>query len=63
MNLAQKLPIAYAAINSISRHDDEDAAVRLAFLAQVEAHVKAEREAIDARVAARVEALGSAANV
>lgn len=61
MNLKHKVAVANRAIDSISRHDDEDAAVRHVMLEQVEAHIKAEREAIDARVAERLTELGAAA--
>lgn len=54
MNLSEKVAIAKRAIDSISRHDDEDAAVRKAILAQVSAHITAEVEDIDQRVAARL---------
>ncbi len=54
MNLKQKLVILERALQSISRHDDEDAAVVSAALAHIDAMVKTEREAIDERVAARI---------
>ena len=54
MNLARKIEMAAAAITSISRHDDEDAAVRHAALAKVLELIEAERIAIDARVQARI---------
>lgn len=57
MNLTEKLVVATTAINSISRHDDDDADVRRAFLDQIDEHIKAEREAIAARVKARVDEL------
>lgn len=61
MDLQRKAQIAAQAIDSISRHDDEDAAVRKAVLDQVVAHVEAERSAIDARVAERIATLGATA--
>lgn len=54
MNLADKTTIAKRAIDSISRHDDEDAAVRHAMLDKITKHVEAEREAIDQRNAERI---------
>lgn len=54
MDLKKKAQIAAQAIDSISRHDDEDAAVRHAVLDHVAAHIAAEKAAIDARLAARV---------
>lgn len=54
MDLAQKVGVATKAIDSISRHDDEDAAVRKAMLAQVSAHIAAEITEIDERIAARL---------
>jgi hypothetical protein len=56
MDLKRKLELLADGVKSISRHDDEDAAVRHAALNLVDAIVKAEREGIDARVAARVAA-------
>lgn len=60
MDLKKKGQIAAQAIDSISRHDDEDAAVRHAVLDQVAAHIAAEKKAIDARVAERVAQLDAA---
>jgi hypothetical protein len=60
MDLAAKLTIARTAIDSISRHDDEDAAVREAQLDLVLAHVAAERAAMRDRIAARVRELNAA---
>lgn len=54
MNLARKLEIAAMSVTSISRHDDEDAAVRHAALTKLEELIKAEREAMDARIAAHI---------
>lgn len=56
MNISQKLEIVAASVRSISRHNDEDAAVVQAALAKIDALVKAEREALDARVRADIEA-------
>jgi hypothetical protein len=58
MDLVKKLDYARSAVNSISRHDDEDAAVRKIMLDQVVAHVQAEQAAIDARVAERLAQMG-----
>ena len=58
MDLQQKIGVAGKAIESISRHDDEEAGVRLAALAAVEAKIAEERAAIDARVKARLGELG-----
>jgi hypothetical protein len=61
MDLARKLELAAMAVVSISHHDDEDAAVRHAFLDQLATVIKTERDAIDARVGARItEALSAA---
>lgn len=62
MNLAEKIVIAKQAINSISRHDDEDAAVRLAMLARVQQHIDNEREDIEARNRLRIAELTGAAS-
>lgn len=60
MNLAEKIVIAKQAINSISRHDDEDAAVRLAMLARVHQHIDDERKGIEERNAKRIAELTGA---
>ncbi len=57
MDLQQKVTIAAQAVNSISRHDDEDAQVRLAMLDEVSKHIDAERAAISKRVEERLAAL------
>lgn len=57
MDLQQKLGIAGKAIESISRHDDEDARVRLAALDAVAAKLADERARIEAGVQARIDAL------
>lgn len=57
MNLNQKLPIAKRAIESISRHGDEDAVVRGAFLEELAQFIIAEKAAIDAQLSARIELL------
>lgn len=54
MDLNRKLEVVSMAVTSISRHDDEDAAVRHAALNRVEALIKAEREAMGARVVERI---------
>lgn len=59
MNLAEKTTVARQAINSISRHDDEDAAVRLAMLLRVAQHIDEERKGIEQRNAARIAELSS----
>jgi hypothetical protein len=56
MNLARKIEMAAQTIRSISRHEDEDAAVRQAVLDQVEATIKDERAWITARIAERIAA-------
>lgn len=56
MNIKRKLELLQGSITSIGTHDDEDAAVRLAALDQAEAMIKAEREGIEARVQARIDA-------
>lgn len=60
MNLNQKLPIAKRAIESISRHDDEDAVVRKAFLEELMGFIDNEKLAIDTRVQERVKHLKQA---
>lgn len=60
MDLQKKAQIAAQAIDSISRHDDEDAAVRHAMLDQVASHIAAEKAAIDLRVLERVGQLKAA---
>lgn len=57
MDLQRKAQIAAQAIDSISRHDDEDAAVRSVFLDQLVEHITAEKAAIEARLQQRVEQL------
>lgn len=57
MNLNQKLPIAKRAIESISRHEDEDVVVRGAFLEELVQFIIAEKAAIDAQLSARIELL------
>jgi hypothetical protein len=54
MDLSRKVQIAAEAVNSISRHDDEDMAVRTAMLDHVAAHIQAEREAMQARIDAHL---------
>lgn len=58
MDLHQKIGIAGKAVESISRHDDEDAGVRLAALDAVVAKIDEERAGIAARVNARLGQLG-----
>ncbi len=57
MDLARKVEIAKEAINSISRHDDEDAGVRTAILERVEQHIKDELSGIEDRIRSRIEQL------
>lgn len=59
MDLSHKLQIARAAIDSISRHDDEDAAVRKAMLDRIAQHVQDEQALIDQRVRDRLAELGA----
>jgi hypothetical protein len=63
MNLSKKLDYARQAVDSISRHDDEDAAVRKAMLMTLHRYVESEIAAADARVAVRVEQLAESASV
>jgi len=56
MEIKRKLELLKSNLVSITSHEDEDAAVRLAALDQVDAMVKAEREGIAARVQARIDA-------
>jgi hypothetical protein len=59
MDLKRKIEICTQAIESISRHDDEDAAVVKAALDKVISVIELERAQLDAKVAARVaESLG-----
>ena len=60
MNLNQKLPIAKRAIESISRHGDEDMVVREAFLDDLTQFIVAEKAAIKAELSARIELLKQA---
>lgn len=57
MKLDRKYEIAVSAINSISRHDDEDQASVVAILDAVAEHVKAERAAHIERKNAKRDAL------
>ena len=54
MNLKEKLAIAQKSISSISRHEDEDANVRKAFMDELRKFIDGELHAIDAKVAERV---------
>lgn len=54
MDLKRKVEIVASAVASISRHDDEDVAVRSHALDKVEELIAAERKAMKDRVAARV---------
>jgi hypothetical protein len=56
MKLNRKIEIAQQAIASISTHDDEDAAVRLAALARVESFIASEKARIQADIDAQIEA-------
>lgn len=55
MDLKRKLEIVTIAVQSISQHSDEDAAVIRAALARVEDLVVAESSALQARVEADIE--------
>lgn len=59
MDLKTKLTYVGKSIESIARHDDVDAAVRHAALDEVETMIRAEREAINARVQAKIAALAT----
>lgn len=52
MNLSRKLEMAKTALRSGSRHSDEDANVRKAWLAAIKDFCDSESAAIDAEVAA-----------
>lgn len=54
MDMNRKLELIDQSLKSIARHDDEDAAVRHVALDRVDALIKAEREAMDARVKERI---------
>lgn len=54
MNLTRKIEIIERSITSLTRHDDEDAAVRHAALDHVIRIIEAERSAIEERVKARI---------
>lgn len=56
MKLGKKLEIVDVAIKSISRHTDEDAAVRSAALDRITAIVQAEKAALQTEVQAGIEA-------
>lgn len=55
MDMKRKLEIAQRSIESISRHDDEDQAVRSAALDRLDAFVTSEREAMAKRVTDHIE--------
>jgi hypothetical protein len=57
MNLSEKIGYAQRHVESIARHDDEDAAVRKAALRRLRDLCDAEEAAIDARIAEKVGAL------
>lgn len=54
MDLNRKLELVQQSVKSISTHEDIDAAVRLAALARIGGTVKAESEAINARIEAEI---------
>jgi hypothetical protein len=58
MDIRRKLEIVEQSVASISRHDDEDMAVRSAALDRVDAFIAAERakmkERVDERIAASI---------
>lgn len=56
MKLGDKLAIAKRAIESITKHDDEDKDVREAALAALEGFIVTERAAMAERVAAKIAA-------
>jgi hypothetical protein len=56
MKLNRKLEIAETAITSISRHEDEDGAVRVAALDRVIAFAEAEKKGIADGIAADIAA-------
>lgn len=56
MDLKRKLEIVTTAVQSISQHSDEDAAVVQAALAKVEQMVAGERQLLEQRVAADIAA-------
>ena len=53
MDVGNKLNYAKAHVNSISRHDDEDGAVRKAMLTDLRQHIEIEIVEIDNRANAR----------
>lgn len=60
MDLKRKNEIACEAVNSISRHEDEDASVRLGMLDILVTHIEQEKAAIQVRVLERLKSLQSA---
>ena len=56
MDIKRKIEIVEQAVRSISQHSDEDAALLKAALGRVTEMVDAEVTALDARVAADIEA-------
>ena len=56
MNIKRKVEIAEQSLRSISQHDDEDMAVRVAALDRVAAFVGSEKAAMQARVDAKIAA-------
>lgn len=57
MKLDRKVELVKQALRSLTTHDDADAAVRHAALDHLDAFIKAEREAMDARIAEKVAAV------
>ena len=57
MNLNEKEEYARKTISSLSRHDDENSAVRIAFLNRIRTFIDNEEAAILARDAERIAAL------
>lgn len=55
MDLKRKLELLKSSVESVARHDDEDAAVRHVALNKIIEMVESERHAMDARVAKRIE--------
>ena len=57
MNVARKMELLAASLESIITHTDEDGAVRKAVLDNVIASCEAGKARVDAEVAAKIEAL------
>lgn len=56
MNINRKIELAEQALRSLTTHDDVDVAVRHAALDRINAFIQTEREGMNARVQAKIDA-------